>query len=244
MKCRLIIHPPADAAWNMAVDEALLKSAASHGAPALRFYFWSEPALSLGYFQKFADRSAHVLSASCQTVRRASGGGAILHDQELTYSLSWPTANRFAASADDLYVAIHESLCKTLFNFGVSATLSTRETGAEDAPFLCFARRAVGDVLLRHHKIAGSAQRRLKGALLQHGSVLLSRSPSAPELSGIQDLTGIQVPVNQFIESWQDLIGERLNLQFVSADLTAEECQAATAILASKFGSIAWLHKR
>ena len=74
----------------MAVDEALLETAASLGVPTLRFYQWQEPTMSLGYFQEYADRLRHAASAGCPTVRRASGGGAIMHDRELTYSLAVP----------------------------------------------------------------------------------------------------------------------------------------------------------
>jgi len=86
--CRLIVDRPAPGAWNMAVDEALLDAAVEQGVAALRFYQWSEPTLSLGYFQRHADRDSHAASHDCTLVRRQSGGGAILHDRELTYSLT------------------------------------------------------------------------------------------------------------------------------------------------------------
>src|SRR5882724_9809402 len=95
---RLIIDPPAHGAWNMAVDEALLESAAVDGIATLRLYQWSEPTLSLGYFQPAADRQTHPASRECPLVRRASGGGAILHDRELTYSLAIPEKSARAAT--------------------------------------------------------------------------------------------------------------------------------------------------
>src|SRR5262245_32066382 len=91
MTVRLIIDPPQKGAWNMAVDQALLESAAASGGVALRFYQWSEPTLSLGYFQPIAARSEHPPSLHSPVVRRASGGGAILHDRELTYSIAAPS---------------------------------------------------------------------------------------------------------------------------------------------------------
>ena len=72
----------------MAVDETLLESAAETSATTLRFYRWDRPTLSLGYFQQTADRTQHPESADCPLVRRSSGGGAIVHDHELTYSLA------------------------------------------------------------------------------------------------------------------------------------------------------------
>src|SRR3954447_24341632 len=89
--CRLIIDPRAPGPHNMAVDEALLIDAAEHNTAALRFYSWNEPTLSLGYFQNYADRHQHAASLACAVVRRQPGGGAILHDRELTYSLALPT---------------------------------------------------------------------------------------------------------------------------------------------------------
>src|SRR5438445_617792 len=83
--CRLIHDLPGDGPWNMAVDEALLEDAARSGRPTLRFYGWAEPTLSLGYFQPYAQRASHPPSSRCAVVRRPTGGGAILHDAELTY---------------------------------------------------------------------------------------------------------------------------------------------------------------
>ena len=91
--CRQILSEPTDGASNMALDEALLESAAAAGAnvrPTLRIYGWPRPTLSLGYFQRAADREMHEASGECDLVRRPSGGGAILHDRELTYALVLP----------------------------------------------------------------------------------------------------------------------------------------------------------
>ncbi|MEM6330787.1 MAG: lipoate--protein ligase family protein, partial [Planctomycetota bacterium] len=88
--CRLIVDPPQPGARNMAVDEALLDAAAAGAGATLRLYRWSSPTLSLGYFQPLAARAAHPASAGCPCVRRHSGGGAIVHDHELTYSLAVP----------------------------------------------------------------------------------------------------------------------------------------------------------
>src|SRR5438067_8812863 len=146
---RLIIDAPAPGAWNMAVDEALLETAAGSGVATLRFYQWSEPTLSLGYFQAAADRDQHPKSRNCLLIRRASGGGAILHDCELTYSIAMPQASARSSEASRLYELFHESLSEALAEFGVSATLyraaaSCRSSSASnktDDSFLCFLRR-------------------------------------------------------------------------------------------------------
>ena len=129
LNAHLIIDPPADGAWNMAVDEALLKSANDSGQVTLRFYQWAAPTLSLGYFQKSADRALHRTSLGCEMVRRSSGGGAIVHDRELTYSLSLPGTNRWSSKQNDLYGSVHEAIVNYLQEIGaVSYTHLTLPT--------------------------------------------------------------------------------------------------------------------
>src|SRR5438874_5319096 len=145
---RLIIDLPAEGQWNMAVDEALLESAAA-GLPTLRFYPWQVPTLSLGYFQNAADRAQHAASLACPLVRRTTGGGAIVHDRELTYSFAAPQTDRRDARAAALYNAFHETLADVLASLDVQAHLYRSQPLVEigqDEPFLCFQRRAEGDV--------------------------------------------------------------------------------------------------
>src|SRR5438046_652255 len=104
---QLIVDPPSAGAWNMGIDEMLMERAAEQGIGTLRFYEWSPATLSLGYFQNAADRAAHVASREAVLVRRSSGGGAILHDRELTYSISLPTAHPLAADPETLYRLVH-----------------------------------------------------------------------------------------------------------------------------------------
>ena len=179
----------------MAVDEVLADSAAELGQCSLRFYQWFAPTLSLGYFQPFALREEHCASAELSIVRRASGGGAIVHDRELTYSLAVPVAHPLVSDAMRLYNTVHESLIATLAKWKIAAHRNVAPSGLppHQEPFLCFVRRSPGDVMLSSAKICGSAQRRRRGAIVQHGSVLLQRSPAAVELPGIAELTGIQL---------------------------------------------------
>ncbi len=247
--------PPARGSWNMALDEALLHRAAAGASPVLRFYEWQEPTLSLGYFQRYADRACHLPSAGCAVVRRATGGGAILHDRELTYSCVLPPGHPLGGRATDLYHAIHKSIVAVLAEFGLTAglvecarqSLATAGCGTRNQdtePFLCFARRTPGDVLLDGWKIAGSAQRRHRGAVLQHGSILFERSPFAPELPGLHDLTSANLDRRDFATRLRNNLSVRpefeLTFSPVSADVTAE----ATAIEASKFAADHWLTLR
>ena len=244
--CRLILDPPGVGAWNMAVDEALLGSADENPTPTLRFYEWSEPTLSLGYFQRTEDRRRHAASATCPLVRRSTGGGAILHHRELTYSLVWPAADRFSAHAVSLYDTVHESLIGCLVARGIPAEmngpLGTQTQG--DQEFLCFQRRVAGDVLIRRDKIAGSAQRRLRGTVLQHGSVLLAESPQAPELPGIKELTGVYLGPAELAAIWARALADRLAVTLQRTTLTERETRAAQQIDQGKFRQNTWTNKR
>lgn len=241
---RLFLDPSAPGAWNMAVDEALLETAATDGLTTLRFYTWSEPTLSLGYFQAAADRVLHVPSRDCPLVRRASGGGAILHDQELTYSIALPSRGRFVDQAAATYDAFHQTLIEALATFAVHASLCKAAASVQPERFLCFQRHTRGDVLIGSDKVAGSAQRRNRGALLQHGSVLLAKSVFAPELPGINDMERTSLTANQLIESWLPLLAERLECHWERQELTSVERQRTREIERDRFANSQWTTRR
>ena len=231
---------------NMAVDEALLLSA-PRSCPTLRFYQWQEPTLSLGYFQNAADRMGHEASAGCPIVRRSTGGGAILHDQELTYCFVLPVSSQDKAAAQPLYYAFHETLVLALELVGVKADLYAAESLVQIGqaePFLCFQRRAAGDVILGSEKVCGSAQRRQKESLLQHGSVLLRRSAFAPELGGVNDLSASDVTFERLAALWIPFLEERLNLRFRCAELTQPERACAERLAEDRFGADSWSLRR
>lgn len=198
---RVIHDPPLAGAMNMAVDEWLLEQTGLDQQPRLRFYQWAPATLSLGYFQRRADREHHSASLTLPMVRRTTGGGAIVHDRELTYSLTFPLSDRWAARHRELYDLMHRVIITALADWGIS--VRSWQSGdpvpptLESTPFLCFQRRSAGDLVGGLHKVVGSAQRRSERALLQHGSLLLGCSPYAPELPGLVELGGIAVPPGQ-----------------------------------------------
>lgn len=245
-ECRLLIDPPAPGAWNMAVDEVLHQWSAETGRCCWRFYRWSEPTLSLGYFQEYEERLRHPASERCAVVRRASGGGAILHDAELTYSFVIPLAHRLAGQRRALYEAIHLTLTELLGELGLAARLCAGHARPEPVgqPFLCFQRRADGDVVVGDVKVAGSAQRRNAGAVLQHGSVLVSRSPAAPELAGLGELLGQPLAIEEFAQRWLTKIAAALALQWCGEPLSPQELQRAEALVAARYGAEGWIRDR
>ena len=238
---RLIIDPPAEGGWNMAVDESLLESAAD-GITTLRFYQWQQPTLSLGYFQSLLDRNQHPASRDCPVVRRSSGGGAIVHDRELTYSFCCPDHR---LNTQQFYREMHQCLQAALAHFQVPVEFwqADRRSTQGDA-FLCFQRRSPGDMVSGELKIAGSAQRRRRGALLQHGSVLLETSHHAPELSSIASGMGIRLQFDELVEQYCLVLKKRWRIEFLASELDEMETSRAAQIESEKFSNIAWTERR
>lgn len=168
---RLIVDPAGDGRFNMAADVHLLETATS---PSVRLYEWSEPTLSLGRFSRgLAGRGQGVA-----TVNRPTGGGPLLHDGDLTYSVVLPDFRGRGVRA--IYRAITAWLCDALNSLGyestpadVGPTLAKR--GKVEA---CFDRTESGEIKLAGRKWVGSAQRCLSGRLLQHGSLVREPDPA------------------------------------------------------------------
>ncbi len=166
----------AEAAWNMAVDEALLEEAAAGRLEAAcRFYRWNPPAITIGYAQ---DAAAETDLEACRTagvpvVRRITGGGAVFHENEITYSLVFPAAPRFANIGDSYRI-----ICGA-----IAAGLDFLKNGFEFSP--------VNDIIYRGKKVSGSAQVRRGGWILQHGTVLLD-----PDIDRM--FTLLRVPEDKF----------------------------------------------
>jgi lipoate-protein ligase A len=240
--CRLIVDESRGGALNMAIDETLADTA----GPVLRFYAWRPATLSLGYFQAYNDRRTHAASLGCPVVRRSSGGGAIVHDREITYSLVVPVAHPWARRATELYDSVHAALCEALESLGVDAVPNPQGSilAASAEPFLCFERRARGDVLVGNHKVAGSAQRRSRGSVLAHGSVLLEASPAAPHLPGLNDLARRTIDPDELRERWLTTLAERLCFHWQPQALASSEFAAARRLATEKFASDGWTHRR
>lgn len=254
---RLIIDSPADGSWNMAVDQALLETADTTGLVTLRFYQWSQPTLSLGYFQSHRDRSLHPESLDCQMVRRKTGGGAILHDNELTYSLCVPSANRWSQKNSDLYEMVHEEIIAILDQDQIVANLYRDQHKHEGslgktipAPvvdqksFMCFERRSGGDICLQGFKIVGSAQRRLKNSLLQHGSILINGSAKAKSLPGIKDLVNFGGDAEQIATELGKRLANRLRISLKNGKLSNKESGTASQIESGLFRKDEWNLRR
>lgn len=172
----------------MATDEYLLEAATFENLKLVRIYRWEEPTISLGYFQDSEDDNLSTTFHNLPAVRRLSGGGAILHDRELTYSFVLPADDPLTTEPTLLYARVHDAIVELLRHEGIDSAMRGTDDAQSEEPFLCFVRGDRHDIMCCGHKIVGSAQRRRKGAVLQHGSILLEHSTHAPQIPGINDL--------------------------------------------------------
>jgi lipoate-protein ligase A len=202
---RLIAHEAFHGAWNMGVDEALLASAVRTGRPSLRFYRWRGPWLSLGYGQILdPERIEACGRAGVGVVRRVTGGRAVLHGSDLTYALA-AREDQLPAGLMASYELVAGIVIRALAALGVEAVASPLPRGRPEAlqhrfqvdpsravrrpqrgGFDCFARPAGREICVGGQKLAGSAQRRANGGVLQHGSIRLAPDPlEARRASGL-----------------------------------------------------------
>jgi len=189
----------------MAVDHALA-ACASPGEAVLRIYRWSAPTVSFGRNEPARDRydPAAGREAGVEFVRRPTGGRAVLHDQELTYSVVLPLETGVGPRAT--YGLINRGLVEALRSLGVPAVMAVGRrspAGLDSGP--CFEEPAPGEVTVAGRKLVGSAQARLEGALLQHGSLLLAPGQERlATLSGEPDGSGLaQAPA-----SLEEILGQ------------------------------------
>jgi lipoate-protein ligase A len=159
----------------MAVDSALLDGVAAGGPPVLRLYRWHRPALSLGHFQPDTDVDRDACERlGVEIVRRPTGGQGLLHGTDLTYAVVLPRPDGARGKVDAVYRLIAGGLVAGLAGIGVDA-----EVARHDGPAgpVCFAGQQGADLRVGDRKVCGSAQVRRRGAVLQHGSLLLWRGP-------------------------------------------------------------------
>jgi lipoate-protein ligase A len=170
----LLQSGPGDPAFNMALDEALLESMPRLGRPVLRFYGWTEPAATFGYFQKYAD--VKRATSLRPLIRRPTGGGIVPHDADWTYSLAFPPGHEWhSLKAEASYRRVHEWIQSAFAKLGVTTELapcSQKSTIRNPQSAVgCFSGHEKFDLLWHGKKIAGAAQRRNKLGLLIQGSV-------------------------------------------------------------------------
>jgi len=188
-----------ESAFNMALDEALLENAAQIGKPVLRFYGWTEPAATFGYFQKFSDvaRATHLRPL----IRRPTGGGIVPHDADWTYSFIAPPNHEWhSLKAEESYRRIHEWIRDAFAKLTIETELAPH--AKKSLPGQCFIGHEKFDLLWHGKKIAGAAQRRNKSGLLIQGSI---QPPVKMERIAFEN-SMLVVAIENFKIKWQNLL--------------------------------------
>jgi lipoate-protein ligase A len=266
-------------AENMAIDEAIL-TAHSEGKvpPTVRFYRWDPAALSIGYFQKAAEEVdfAAIERHGVGFVRRPTGGRAVLHDQELTYSMivseDYPGMPRGVTEA---YRVLSEGLLLGFRHLGLDAHMVNLSSDEEKGKYAaagsaaCFDSPSWYELVVEGRKVAGSAQTRQKGVVLQHGSILLdmdidllfdllqfpservkerlrqSFSQKAVAINDLRRLAELSpITMDQVNSAFQQGIAEGLGVVLEPGELTPYELEIKDQLIAEKYGNRAWNLRR
>lgn len=263
---RLVITPPAAGAWNMAVDEAIAAYASRRETlPTLRFYQWQPACVSLGRHQPLADLDlARCAALGYDVVRRPTGGRAILHTDELTYSVAGPQDDPVLAGAIlDSYLRLSQGLLAGLARLGVTASKAplTGGTGTGDVGPVCFEVPSAYEIVVNGKKLIGSAQSRRQGWVLQHGTLPLvgdvTRLVEVVQFSDDRERATQRAALDERALTVQSALGraltfdeaaaaliagfsETLGIRLEPADLTAGELTLAADLQRSVYGNEAW----
>jgi len=245
----------------MAMDQAMLEYAAATQHIVLRIYQWSNPTISLGYFQAFQAYQAladYPDLSSLDCVRRLTGGGAILHDQEVTYSVAVPGDGQPKGHSEKLYRAVHRAIVVWLETSGFHARLweEANATSAmaysKEASFWCFERRSDVDIVVDDRKVLGSAQRRTATGLLQHGSLLVKGSRWLPKLPGLfsksptESLAEIEkeLTARKFGEVVKSALEKAVGCEWSDGHANAAVCERASVVDTERFSSLEWTRSK
>ncbi len=202
----LLQSGPGNPAFNMALDEALLEAMPRLGKPVLRFYGWTEPAATFGYFQKYADVEHATLLRPL--VRRPTGGGIVPHNVDWTYSLTFPPGHEWHSfKAEESYRRVHEWIQSAFAKLDVTTELALRSQKSAirnpQSAIGCFVGYTKFDLLWNGKKIAGAAQRRNKLGLLIQGSV---QPPPISLMRADWEKAMVEVVQRDFDAAWMEFL--------------------------------------
>jgi len=260
MQWRLILDDAQPGAWNMAADETLAEAVNSGiSAPVLRLYRWQPPCLSLGFSQPYgAADGAFCAGHGVDVVRRPTGGRAVLHHLELTYSVLAPLAQGpFSQDLQAAYREICRALVVGLGKLGVPAALSGEPEGGHISPtqtIPCFIGPAAGEVVAQGRKLVGSAMRRHGRSLLQHGSILEGwdgalqagclglpdDSTLRPVVVTLSDLLGASPPGEVLAEAIAAGFAETFDVRLSRSSLTPDEGARTRLLARERYGNARW----
>lgn len=265
---RLLITPPAPGAWNMAADEAIAAHASRGDVPpTLRFYRWQPACVSLGRHQPLVDIDLSRCAAlGYDVVRRPTGGRAILHTDELTYSVAGPQDNPVLAGAVlDSYLRLSQGLLAGLERLGLRvAKTPPSNRAAADAGPVCFEVPSAYEIVAGDRKLVGSAQSRRQGWVLQHGTLPLvgdvtrlvevvvfsdeaervaQREALTQRAATVQELLGRPVAFAEAAEALAAGFSAALGVRLEPGELTPAELDMAAALQREQYAAQEWTAK-
>lgn len=267
---RLLISPQSDGAWNMAVDEAILKvSSQREVLPTLRLYTWEPACLSLGYAQPANDVDFDRLDSNgWHIVRRPTGGRAILHTDELTYAVIAPHSEpRLARGVLESYQVLSKALLRALdlINIPAEAISNPQAQSASDTTDpICFEVPSNFEITYKGKKLIGSAQARKKEGVLQHGTLplfgdltritqVLNFQDEAKRLQAAERLLshaitvegalGRRISWDQAAQAFIEGFKETLNLNLIPSGLSKDEIKLTEELARNKFSNDEWTYK-
>lgn len=261
--------------YNMALDEALLDwHSRGEIPPVIRFYGWNPPTLSIGYFQKVekeVDLEA-VKRHNLGFVRRPTGGRGVLHEHELTYSVIVTEEHpNMPKTVTEAYKVISEGILRGFKNLGLNAYFSIPRTDQEKEALksprsaVCFDAPSWYELVVEGRKVAGSAQTRQKGVILQHGSILLDldedklfslfKYPNErvkermqrgfkEKAVAINEISTKKIGINEAKKAFKTGFEEGLNLELKLYELTEAQKQYVEKLAKVKYESVEWNFKK
>ncbi len=265
---RVIFHPPFDGPTNMAIDQAIMEAVGKRlVAPTLRFYAWQPACLSLGYGQFSREADLERINAQgWGLVRRATGGKAILHTDELTYSIAFPEDHPIV-EGDILtsYRRLSVALLNGLHQLGVAAeSTPLYETPKTTGP-VCFEVPSNYEITWQGRKLVGSAQVRRANAVLQHGSIPLwgdvaricealvfendaerasAKARVRQRACTVEDALGVELDWEKVAYTMAEAFGTTFNIPFETTDLSQDEEDRAAELIRDTYTNATWNLRR
>jgi len=265
MNWRLLITPPARGAWNMAVDESILEHIGrNESIPTLRLYAWTPACLSLGHAQPFADVDMPRLKQhGWEVVRRLTGGRAILHTDELTYSVIAPSNEpQVDGSVLESYNRLAQALLLAVKSLEIPVEIKEGKASENATPNpICFEVPSTYEITVNGKKLIGSAQARKKEGVLQHGSLPLTgdltricqalkfENESARIIAGqrllerattIESALGKGVSLEKAEQAFIHAFEAQLGLSFEQGELSVSELKRADELVKEKYDHPSW----
>jgi lipoate-protein ligase A len=265
---RLLITSPARGAWNMALDESILEHIGRGASvPTLRLYAWDPPCLSLGHAQPFADVDMRRLQArGWEVVRRLTGGRAILHTDELTYSVIAPNDEaRVAGTVLESYNRLAQALLRAVKELDLPVEMKQGRVDHQAMPNpVCFEVPSTYEITVDGKKLIGSAQARKREGVLQHGSLPLegdltricqalvfenesTRETAAKRLleraTTVESALGRQVSWETAARAFIQAFELQLGLSFIKGELSESESKRTDELVKEKYAHPSWTER-